>query len=151
MSSFSLVVLMGRLTRDPELRASESGISVCRFGLAVNKGFRRDAQAGGEDDAVFVEVVAFRQNADFVNQYFHKGKPILVEGRLNQSRWEQDGQKRSRIEVIANKVHFVGRMSDQETTYTPDAKPATPKRSSNKKTEEADVDIDKVNIDEVPF
>ena len=154
MSSFNLVVLMGNLTRDPELRASESGLSICRFGIAINKGWNKKDGQDRADNVVFVDVVVFGQTADFVNQYFHKGKPILVEGRLNQTHWEQDGQKRSRLEVIANRVHFVGRSSDQEASYVPDAKPQTSspgKKGNTKKADEGSVEIDKVNIDEVPF
>ena len=83
MSSFNKVILMGNLTRDPELRQTQSGTSVCRFSIAVNRSY--NSQDGSlRDETCFVEIDCFGKSAENVARYFSKGKPILVEGRLRQ-------------------------------------------------------------------
>ncbi|MCL4484986.1 MAG: single-stranded DNA-binding protein [Nitrospirae bacterium] len=105
MSSFNKVILMGNLTRDPELRVTGGGMSVGTFTLAINNRVRGNDE---KEDVSFIDCVAFGKQADFVKEYLGKGMPILLEGRLQQNRWEQEGQKRSKIEVIAQTLTFVG-------------------------------------------
>ncbi len=107
---------MGNLTRDPEMRVTGGGMSVGTFTLAINNRVR------GEDkeDVSFIDCVTFGKQADFVKEYLGKGMPILLEGRLQQNRWEQEGQKRSKIEVIVQTLTFVGppkRSSGTTTEY----------------------------------
>jgi single-strand DNA-binding protein len=108
MAGFNRVILLGNLTRDPELKYLPSNTPVCEFGLAVNRRWR-DKDGANKDDVCFVEVSAFGRQAEVVNQYMTKGKPILIEGRLKYDSWTgQDGTKRSRLSVVAENFQFVG-------------------------------------------
>lgn len=94
---------MGRLTHDPELRHSPSGLPVCTFSLACD----RDRKTGGEKTTDFVDIVAWRNTADFVSKYFTKGRMAVVDGRLQIRNWtDRDGNKRRTAEVLANTVNF---------------------------------------------
>jgi len=99
------VILMGRLTRDPEFKATPSGTSVCNFSLAVDRDFVRQ---GEERQTDFINIVAFGSRADFVSRYFHKGQLVAVCGRIQTRSWDdaQTGQKRYATDVIADEVHF---------------------------------------------
>ena len=103
------VMLMGRLTRDPELRATQSGVSVVTFTLAVDRNFQRQ---GEERQADFINIVAFRHTAEFVKKYFVKGQLACVCGSIQTRTWEQDGKKNYATEVIADEVHFSGDRRD---------------------------------------
>lgn len=125
-------ILMGRLVRDPELRNTASGIAVCTFTLAVDRRFRN---ANGERQADFIPVVAWRQQAEFVNKYFRKGSQVLVCGSIQRRSWEDnEGRKRYETEVIADEVEFAeGRRTDNQGDRTygdsfgeSNARPATP-------------------------
>ena len=97
MASFNRVILMGNLTRDPELRVTPQGTSVCKINVAVNKQIRM-SDGGVKDETSFIDVDAFGRQADVIAKYFIKGRPILVEGRLKLDRWEtQAGEKRSKL------------------------------------------------------
>lgn len=98
---------MGNLTRDPELRYTPNGTAVANLGLAVNRRWKSGDELKEETD--FFDIVVFGKQAENCGEYLHKGRPILVEGRLQQRRWEtDDGQKRSKIEVVASNVQFLG-------------------------------------------
>ncbi len=117
MSSFNKVILMGNLTRDPELRQTQSGTSVCRFSIAVNRSY--NSQDGSlRDETCFVEIDCFGKSAENVAKYFTKGKPILVEGRLRQDSWEdkQTGQKRTKLMVVLERFEFIGSARDNNTS-----------------------------------
>ncbi len=105
MASFNKVILMGNMTADPELKQTTSGISVCSFTIAVN---RRGAKAtDGQPTVDFIDIVAWRQSAEFVSRYFKKGNPILVCGQLQKRAWtDNQGQKRYAVEVVADEVTF---------------------------------------------
>ena len=108
MSSFNKVILMGNFTRDPELRQTQSGTSVCRFSIAVNRS-RRNADGRWEDEPNFFDCVYFSKNADAMSQYLEKGRQVAIQGELRQSRWEgQDGQSRSRVEIFVNNLTLLG-------------------------------------------
>jgi single-strand DNA-binding protein len=96
-------VLMGRLTRDPELRKTGSGVSVTSFSLAVDRDFKGQ---NGEKETDFIDIVAWKNTAEFVSKYFSKGRMAVVEGRLQIREWEKDGQKRRTAEVVAENVYF---------------------------------------------
>ena len=106
MAGFNKVILMGNLTRNPELRYTPSGTPVASFGLAVSRRFKQ-----GEDlkeEVCFVDIVVFGKQAEHCGQYLSKGNGAIVEGRLQQRRWEtEDGQKRSKHEVVAQTVTFM--------------------------------------------
>ena len=99
------IILMGRLTRDPELRHTQQGTPVATFSLAVDRDFK--GRDGGERATDFIDIVAWRNTADFVSKYFTKGRMAVVEGRLQIREWtDRDGGKRRSAEVIADNVYF---------------------------------------------
>ncbi len=137
--SINQVILMGRLTRDPELRTTTTGKSVVNFSLAVDKG-------GQDAGADFFEIVAWEKLAELIQQYLSKGRRCLVQGRLSQRQWEQDGQKRSRIEVMANDVTFLdGPSSGSDGAGAPASQPASPAPQAD-----AVVD-DEIDLSDIPF
>jgi len=108
-SSFNKVILMGNLTRDPQLKYLPNQMAVAEFGLASSRKFK---SANGEDreDTLFIECAAFGRTGEVINQYFQKGKPIFVEGRLKYDSWEdkQGGGKRSKVSVVVETFQFIG-------------------------------------------
>lgn len=107
MASYNRVILVGNLTRDPELRYTPSGTAVCDVGLAVNDRYKN---ASGEwvDEATFVDVTLWARTAEVASEYLSKGAPILVEGRLKLDTWEtNDGQKRSKLRVICERMQML--------------------------------------------
>ena len=98
------IILMGRLTRDPELRRTESGTAVCSFSIAVDRDFK---SKNGEKETDFIDIVAWRATAEFVSKYFTKGRMAVVEGRLQIRDWtDKEGSKHRSAEVIADNVYF---------------------------------------------
>jgi single-strand DNA-binding protein len=106
MASFNRVILVGNLTRDPELRYIPSGSAVSEIGLAVNDRVKKGDQ--WVDETTFVDVTLWGRTAEVANEYLSKGSPILIEGRLKLDSWEKDGQKRSKLRVIAEKMQMLG-------------------------------------------
>ncbi|MCA1808550.1 MAG: single-stranded DNA-binding protein [Kiritimatiellia bacterium] len=107
MASLNYVVLIGNLTRDPELRSTPGGVSVVDLGLAVNDTYKNKAGENVETTC-FVDVVAWGRQAETCDQYLKKGSPVLVEGRLQFDQWEsKDGEKRSKLRVRADRVQFL--------------------------------------------
>jgi single-strand DNA-binding protein len=107
------VTLIGRLTRDAELKYTANGMAVCKFSIAVNR--KKKEGESWVDEASFFDVVLWGRQGEALNQYLQKGKQIGVDGELRQERWEQqDGQKRSRIEVAANNIQLLGGGRDSE-------------------------------------
>jgi len=105
---FNKVILIGNLTRDPELRYTPQGTSVCNFGIAVNRRYKQGDEV--KDEVTFINVVVFGKQADTCGQYLNKGSAVLIEGRLQERRWEtEEGQKRSRHEVVAQNVRFLSK------------------------------------------
>ena len=104
------IVIMGRLTRDPELRRTQNGTAVTSFSLAVDRDFKSQS---GEKETDFIDIVAWRNTAEFVSKYFTKGRMAVVEGRLQIRDWtDKDGNKRYTTEVVADEATFVERKSD---------------------------------------
>lgn len=107
MASFNKCILIGNLTADPELRQTQGGTSVCSFSIAVNRKYAKAEQ--GQTTVDFINIVAWKQQAEFVSRYFKKGKPILVCGQLQVRTWtDNQNNKRYATEVIADEVSFVG-------------------------------------------
>ncbi|MDR0450580.1 MAG: single-stranded DNA-binding protein [Treponema sp.] len=106
MADLNHVVLIGRLTRDAELKYTASGQAVCKFSIAVNR--RRKNGDQWEDEANFFDIVLWGRQGESLNQYLVKGKMIGIEGELRQDRWQQDGQNRSRVEIVANNIQLLG-------------------------------------------
>jgi len=105
---FNKVILIGNLTRDPELRYTPQGTSVCNFGIAVNRKYKQGDDV--KEEVTFINIVSFGKQADTCGQYLNKGNSVLIEGRLQERRWEDDdGKKRSKHEVVAQNVRFLSR------------------------------------------
>jgi single-strand DNA-binding protein len=109
MASFNKVILVGNLTRDPELRYTPKGMAIAKVGLAVNRTWRNEA-GETKEEVTFVDVDAFGRQAETIGQYMKKGSPILIEGRLKLDQWDdkQTGQKRSKLGVIVEGFQFLG-------------------------------------------
>ena len=112
MASFNKVMLMGNLTRDPELRYTSNGSAVTSFGLAVNRKFKQGDE--WKEDVCFVDITVWGKQGENCAEYLSKGRPAFVEGRLQYSTWESDGQKKSKLEVVANTVQFLGSRGDPQ-------------------------------------
>ena len=116
------VVIMGRLTADPELRTTASGLSVTSFSVAVDRRFQRQ---GEEKQTDFINVVAWRQTADFVSRYFHKGSMIAVQGSIQTRNYEdKNGNKRTAVEIVADNVSFCGSKAETGTGAPAVSRPA---------------------------
>jgi len=100
------VVLIGRLTRDAELKYTASGMAICKFSLALNSRYKKGEE--WVEESHFFDITLMGKSGEAINQYLIKGKQIAVEGELRQDRWEQDGQKRTRVYVFANNVQLLG-------------------------------------------
>jgi single-strand DNA-binding protein len=109
MASFNKVILMGNLTRDPQMRYTPAQQAVADFGLACNRRFK-SAQGEDREEVTFVDCTAWGKTAELINQYFTKGKPIFIEGRLKYDQWEdkQGGGKRSKLSVVIENFQFIG-------------------------------------------
>ena len=109
MASFNKVILVGNLTRDPELRYTPKGTAIAKIGLAVNRVWTNEA-GEKKEEVTFVDVDIFGRTAENVGQYMRKGRPILIEGRLRLDQWDdkQTGQKKSKLGVVAETVQFLG-------------------------------------------
>ena len=106
MADLNHVVLLGRLTRDAELKYTANGQAVCKFSIAVNRRRRNGDQ--WEDEANFFDIVVWGRQGESLAQYLTKGKMVGVDGELRQDRWQQDGQNRSKVEIIANNLQLLG-------------------------------------------
>jgi single-strand DNA-binding protein len=158
--SFNQVVLMGNLTRDPELRTTPNGQSVCSFSLALNRSYK-NADGDWQEVTDYIDIVAWGALGERVAQYLSKGRAALVNGRLQSRSWEQDGQKRSKVEVVAQDVTFLGGPGGGGTAVgaatepAPAAAPAAKKPGAKKKTEEdvviEDIGDEPINLDDIPF
>src|SRR5574342_243182 len=110
MTSFNKVILMGNLTRDPEVRYTPNGIAVASFAIAVNRKYKQGDET--KEEVSYIDIVVFGKQAESCGQYISKGDSVLIDGRLQQRRWEtEDGQKRSKVEVVAQSVNFMPKRS----------------------------------------
>ena len=152
--SFNQVTLMGNLTRDPELRSTPNGQSVCSFSLALNRSYK-GADGNWQEATDYVDVVAWGPLGERVSQYLTKGRPALVSGRLQSSSWEKDGQKRSKVEVVANDVTFLGGREGGPAAGGSDGGSQEPAKPSKKPAKEdvviEDIGDEPINLDDIPF
>jgi single-strand DNA-binding protein len=154
--SFNQVVLMGNLTRDPELRQTPNGQQVCSFSLALNRSYK-GADGNWQEATDYIDVVAWGPLGERVAQYLSKGRPCLVNGRLQSRSWEQDGQKRSKVEVVAQDVTFLGsndagsggQGGQQGGSSNGGGKPAPSKKQDDVVIE--DISDEPINLDDIPF
>jgi len=108
MASYNKVMLMGNLTRDPELSYTPQGTPICKLGLAVNRSFTT-ATGEKKEDALFVDIDVWKKQAEACATYLKKGSSVFIDGELRLDRWQsKEGEKRSKIKVVANRVQFIG-------------------------------------------
>ncbi len=149
-ASFNKVILMGNLTRDPELRYIPSGTAVTNFTIAVNRSYK-DGTGERQESATFVRVVVWARIAEVCAEYLSKGSPVFIEGRLQSRSWEtEDGQKRSMVEVVANNVQFLG--SGKAKEASPAEVTGRRQTSASSGLEDVEqIDLDNDDDEEVPF
>lgn len=141
MASLNRVILIGNLTRDPELRYTPNGSSVASFGLAVNRTYT-NKQGERVENVDFFNIVVWAKLAELCSEYIKKGSPVAIEGRLQSRSWEtEDGQKRSVVEVVAENVQFLGRAGAQ------DERPAKTSASAKSDNPVEEIDLG----DDIPF
>jgi single-strand DNA-binding protein len=128
MAGYNKVILIGNLTRDPELRYTPQGVAIAKIGLAVNRTWKNEA-GESKEEVTFVDVDAFRRQAETLAQYLKKGSPLMVEGRLKLDQWDdkQTGQKRSRLGVVLEGFQFLGGGNRGAEGGAPAPKPAASK------------------------
>ncbi len=153
--SVNQVTLMGNLTRDPEVRTTPTGQSVCSFSLALNRAYR-DKNDQWQEATDFVDVVAWGPLGERVAQYLSKGRRALVQGRLQSRSWEQDGQKRSKLEVLASDVTFLDSRGGEggEEGGAPQSAPRAAAASAPAKKDDVvinDIGDEPINLDDIPF
>jgi single-strand DNA-binding protein len=162
--SFNQVILMGNLTRDPELRNTPNGQSVCSFSLALNRSYK-GGDGTWQEATDYIDVVAWGPLGERVSQYLTKGRPCLVNGRLQSRSWDQDGQKRSKVEVNAQDVTFLGGPGDgggnggggngygsnSDDSGAASSKPAPSKQPKKDDVQIDDIGDEPINLDDIPF
>ena len=158
MQNVNLAIIMGNLTRDPELRYTPNGQPVTSFGVATNRSWK-DANGEKKDEVEFHEVVVWGKLAELCSQYLTKGRKVHVMGRLQTRSWEgQDGAKRQKTEIVAQDIAFVDSRRDGSDFQTDEEKPVA-KKADNKKSrkdekipaETAADEEEEINIDDIPF
>ena len=115
MANLNRVLLIGNLTRDPELRVTPKGTSICQFGLAVNRTFK-DGAGQPREETTFIDIEAWGRQGEVISKYCSKGRPLFVEGRLRFDQWEDKttGNKRSKLSVVLENFQFIGGRGDGE-------------------------------------
>ncbi len=146
MASFNKVIIVGNLTRDPELCYTPKGTAVARMGLAVNRTWKNDA-GEKQEEVTFIDVDVMGRTAENCNQYLKKGRPALVEGRLKLDTWtdKQSGEKKSKLGVFAESVHFLGSREESSAAPAPARDRPTAADVPNTATSQQEGD------DQVPF
>lgn len=151
---FNKVTLLGNLTRDPELRTTPNGQNVASFSLAVNRTWKN--ASGEQQEAVdYIDCNAWGKAGEIITQYMQKGRPILVSGRLQQRSWEQEGQKRSKVEVVVEDFNFIGGAGDGSSSpQSSSSSSESVKKSTKKADDNSDSDSgdsEPINLDDIPF
>ena len=151
--SFNQAIVMGNLTRDPELRTTPSGQSVASFAVATNRSWQ-DASSGERKEAVeYHEIVAWGKLGELANQYLSKGRKVMVIGRLQTQSWEKDGIKRQRTEIVASDINFLDRPGEGPAAGSSDeTSPEAPKaKAKSQDVVIENLDDEAVNLDDIPF
>jgi single-strand DNA-binding protein len=151
--SINQVVMMGNLTRDPDLRTTPNGQTVTNFSLALNRSYK-GSDGNWVEDTDYIDCVAWGPLGERVSQYLQKGRRCLVQGRLSQRSWEQDGQKRSKVEVVASDVTFLdgsgGEGGNADGGGSSD-RPASKNQSKNEEPSVESIDDSPIDLSEIPF
>ncbi len=157
MPSFNKVILLGNLTRDPELRVTTGGLSICKLGIATNRVYQtRDGER--REEVTYVDVDSFGRQAETISKYMTKGRPILIEGRLKLDTWEtQQGEKRSKHLVVLENFQFVGGRGDSADAggsgshVERNSPPPRPSRAPDSPPSRPSQPTDDMEDDDVPF
>jgi single-strand DNA-binding protein len=112
MASYNKAILVGNLCKDPELRYTPQGTAVVNITLAINRKYKSGDEL--KEEVAFVPVVAWGKTAEIINQYCHKGSPLMVEGRIQTRSWEKDGQKQYKTEVVAENIQLLGNKKEEK-------------------------------------
>ena len=148
MRGFSKAIITGNLTRDPELRTTPNGASVCSFSVAVNRVYR-DSNGEQKEDVSFIDCSAWGKLAEMISQYAKKGSGVLVSGRLDQRSFEgKDGIRRSRVEIVVEDFNFTGAARDNGSSYSNDTASDSEAPASDLPDDIPDGEID---LSDVPF
>ena len=163
MASYNRVIMMGNLTRDPEYKQLSSGQAVCRLGLASNRSFKNRQTGEYTQEVCFVDIDVWGQQADNCQQYLQKGRGVLIEGRLKFDTWDQDGVKRSKHSITADRVTFMNSANDEagasastgsDMSSAQDDLSAAPKKKAAPRSSVGEVDMSsqqKPFEDDLPF
>ncbi|QYY35254.1 single-stranded DNA-binding protein [Ruficoccus sp. ZRK36] len=146
MASFNKVILLGNLTRDPEVRVTPGGMSICKFGIAVNRTFNtKDGEK--REEVTYVDIDAFGRQAEVIAKYLSKGRAVFVEGRLRLDQWDDKstGEKRSKLGVVLENFQFVGGREDSAGGGYDQSSP--PPRTTGRQAPRNEPDVD----EDVPF
>ena len=147
MANFNKVIVAGNLTRDPELRVTPQGLSICKLGLAVNRNYKT-ANGEEQEETTFIDVDAFGKPAEIISKYMGKGRPILVEGRLKTDSWtNQAGEKRSKLKVVLENFQFLGGRGEDSSRSGYDSAPAADSSAASTPGDYEAKDID----EDIPF
>lgn len=147
--SFNQAIIMGNLTRDPELRSTPSGQQVASFAVATNRSWNDSASGERKEAVEYHEIVAWGKLGELAAQYLAKGRKVMVVGRLQTQSWEKDGVKRQRTEIVASDINFLDRPGEGASS---DAAPAKPQAAKSDDVVIEDLGSDdQVNLDEIPF
>ncbi|EDM22899.1 single-stranded DNA-binding protein [Caminibacter mediatlanticus] len=146
---FNKVVLMGRLTRDVELRYTPNGTAIAKFGLATNRTFKDNVTGENKQEVMFIDITVFGRSAEIANQYLGKGRRVLIEGRLVFDQWvDSTGQKRSKHSIVAERVQFMDSKASADKGMNAGYTPAPKQEMPQKNQDIPSIDIDD---DELPF
>jgi single-strand DNA-binding protein len=148
--SFNQAIIMGNLTRDPELRTTPSGQSVASFAVATNRSWT-DASGERKDAVEYHEVVAWGKLGELANQYLAKGRKVMVVGRLQTQSWEKDGVKRQRTEIVASDISFLDSRGSAAAGAPEPAADEQPTAAKSGDVVIEDLGDDQVNLDDIPF
>jgi single-strand DNA-binding protein len=143
MANLNRVLLLGNLTRDPDLRYTPTGTAVAEVGLALNRVYSGE-NGEKQEDTTFVDVTLWARQAEIAGQYLKKGRPVFIEGRLHLDTWDdkQTGQKRSRLRVVGENLQLLGNREGEGSSSTPGPRRSSPAASTPHNEEEAHPDLD---------
>jgi single-strand DNA-binding protein len=144
------VVLIGNLTRDPELKALPSGVNVANFGVATNRNYK-DKDGNKKEDVEFHNIVVFGKQAEVISQWCKKGSQILIEGRLSTKTWESDGKKMYKTEIIVENFQFGNKAKETSTLSESDKEAIKELKSNHQNNESNTLETGDIDIDSIPF
>lgn len=148
MVSVNRVMLAGNLTRDPDVKYTASGRAVSGLGLAINRRYRT-SEGEDKEEVCYVDIDVWGRQAETCGEYLGKGSPVLIEGRLRLDQWEKDGQKNSKLKVVADRVQFLG--SPRSSSFGDGEKPGGQEKEQNPVDDSAAAGEDLADDDNLPF